>query len=122
MTASTVRARSRRTVENPAYAAFVRRVLAAYGRRAADDIEALASLVALALEVDAAARLAVAGLRAHKHPYSWQDIAARLGVTRQAAHTRFGNQPDATDVGGPVPNAAYVQSLLDLLDGQEATA
>lgn len=110
------------TVENPQFAAFVRRILAAYGRRAADDIEALASLVALALEVDATARLAVAGLRAHNHPYSWADIATRLGVTRQAAQTRFTRQPDTATPCGPVPDPGYLASLLDLLDGQEAAA
>src|SRR5262249_23840398 len=119
MTTTTTRSRERRTVENPAYAAFVRRILAAYGRRAAQDIEALSSLVELAAEVDAAARFAVAGLRAQKHPYSWRAIAARLGVTGQAVQIRYGKPTDTPT--GPVPDPVYVQSLLDLL-AEEANA
>ena len=119
MTTTTTRARSRRTVENPAYAAFIRRILAAYGRRAAVDIEALRSLVELAAEVDAAARFAVAGLRHQKHPYSWRQIAARLGVTKQAVQIRYGQAADTPTE--PVPDPVYLQSLLDLL-AEEASA
>ena len=76
-------------VENDQYAAFTRRVLAACSRRvAAGDIEALADLAHLAADVDTAIREAIAGLRGYG--YSWADIANRLGVTRQAAHQRFG--------------------------------
>ena len=116
---TTTRSRQRRTVENPQYAAFIRRVLRAYGRRAAQDIEALSSLVELATEVDAAARFAVAGLRAQRHPYSWRQIAARLGVTKQAVQIRYGQAPTAATE--PVPDPTYLQSLLDLL-AEEASA
>lgn len=77
------------TVENDAYAAFTRRVLAAHGRRvAAGDVEGLAALAALAADVDRATGAAVAGLRCAG--YAWSEIADRLGVTRQAAQQRFG--------------------------------
>jgi hypothetical protein len=79
-------------VENDAYAAFAHRILAAYARRiATGDIESLPLLIALATEVDTAIGQAITGLRAFG--YSWADIAARLGVTRQAAQQRWGTQP-----------------------------
>ena len=81
--------RVRREVENDAYASFLRRVLRAHGRRvAAGDVEALTDLVALAEDIDRAVAEAVSGLRGFG--YSWADIAARLGVTRQAAQQRWG--------------------------------
>jgi hypothetical protein len=81
--------RTRRQVENDEYAAFVRRVLRAYSRRVGDgDVEALVLLVGLAEEIDAAMAEAVKGLRAHG--YSWAEIGARLGISRQAAQQRWG--------------------------------
>jgi len=77
-------------VEHDDYAAFARRVIRAHGRRAAGDPDALAALVALAREVDAATGDAVTGLRAAG--YSWGDIAARLGVSRQAVQQRWGGE------------------------------
>jgi hypothetical protein len=79
-------------VENDDYAAFTRRIVRAHGRRvAAGDPDALAALVALAAEIDAATAEGVAGLRAAG--YSWAEIAARLGITRQAAQQRWGGEP-----------------------------
>jgi hypothetical protein len=83
--------RHRRVVENDEYAAFVRRSVAAYGRRVATgDIEALADLVALSAHLDRAISEAVDGLRTFG--FSWGDLAARLGVTRQAAQQRWGGR------------------------------
>ncbi|HZN72690.1 MAG TPA: hypothetical protein VFC00_13560 [Micromonosporaceae bacterium] len=82
---------NRRTdaVETQEYAAFARRVLRAYSRRVAGgDVEALRDLIALADDIETAIRTAVIGLR--EHNYSWAEIAARLGVTKQAAHQRWG--------------------------------
>src|SRR5882757_584765 len=82
--------RSRARVENDDYGAFVRRIVAAHGRRiASGDVECLRDLVALADEVDRATDVAVAGLR--RVGYSWAEIASRLGITRQAAQQRWGN-------------------------------
>jgi hypothetical protein len=76
-------------VENDEYAAFARRILAAYGRRVGTgDIEALAAMVALAEHIETAIRTAVIGLRSFG--YSWTDIANQLGVSRQAAQQRWG--------------------------------
>ena len=61
-----------RQVENDEYGAFVRRVLRAYARRVGDGDVAEA----------------VKGLRACG--YSWAEIGSRLGITRQAAHQRWG--------------------------------
>jgi hypothetical protein len=80
--------RPRRLVENDEYGAFVRRVLRAYSRRVGDGgVEALTLLVGLAEEIDAAMAEAVKGLRAHG--YSWAEIGARLGISRQAAQQRW---------------------------------
>jgi hypothetical protein len=81
--------RRRRQVENDEYSAFVRRILRAYARRVGDgDAGALALMVGLAEEIDAAIAEAVKGLRAYG--YSWAEIGARLGITRQAAQQRWG--------------------------------
>jgi hypothetical protein len=81
--------RPRRQVENDEYTAFVRRILRACSRRVGDgDIEALALMLGLADEIDTAIAEAVKGLRARG--YSWAEIGARLGITRQAARQRWG--------------------------------
>jgi hypothetical protein len=97
MTRSTVKPalttnRRRRVVENDEFAAFVRRVVKAHGRRVGTgDMEALADLVALSEHIDHAIADAVGGLRTFG--YSWTEIATRLGVTRQAAQQRWGGDP-----------------------------
>jgi hypothetical protein len=83
--------RPRRQVENDEYAAFVHRVLRVYSRRVGDgDVEALVLLVGLAEEINAAMAEAVKGLCARG--YSWAEIGARLGITRQAAQQRWGQR------------------------------
>jgi hypothetical protein len=84
------RSRGRRaTVENTGYAAFAARVIRGHARRIADgDIDGLADLLRLSRELDAATQQAVDGLRGFG--YSWAEIAARLGTTRQAAQQRWG--------------------------------
>jgi hypothetical protein len=81
----------RPVIENDTYAAFVRRVVRAQGRRvAAGDVDGLVDLLTLAQEVEAAIDAAVAGLR--RAGYSWAEIATRVGVTRQAAQQRWGGE------------------------------
>ncbi len=83
--------RARRQVENDEYSTFVRRILRAYARRVGDgDVEALALMLGLADEIDAAMAEAVKGLRAYG--YSWAEIGSRLGITRQAAQQRWGDR------------------------------
>jgi hypothetical protein len=65
------------------------RILRAYSRRIGKgDVEALALMLGLAEEIDTAIAEAVTGLRACG--YSWAEIGARLGITRQAAQQRWG--------------------------------
>lgn len=83
------RYRRRDVVENDEFAAFVRRILTAYGRRVArGDVEALADLIRLGRDIEDATDLAVTGLRVFG--YSWAEIGTRIGVTRQAAQQRWG--------------------------------
>jgi hypothetical protein len=82
------RRRRGRIVENEEYAEFARRVLRAYARRIGKgDIDEFAQMAAIAAEMDDILRQAVAGLRAAG--FSWADIAARTGTTRQAAWKRW---------------------------------
>lgn len=84
--------RRRDVVENDEYAAFARRVIRAHARRiATGDVEGLRDLVGLSDLLDQAITDAIQGLRAHG--YSWTEIADRLGITRQAAHQRWGGDP-----------------------------
>jgi hypothetical protein len=87
--------RRSRVIENDDYAAFVRRVIRAYSRRvAAGDIEAITGMAALAADFDDAIGQAITGLRSFG--YSWADIAARLGITRQGAQQRWADTPSTT--------------------------
>jgi len=80
----------RPVTENIEYAAFARRILLACGRRiATGDIESLVHLISLSDDIDNAIQQAVNGLRTAG--YSWTEIGARLGVTRQAAQQRWGH-------------------------------
>jgi hypothetical protein len=76
--------------ETPEYADMLTRMVRAYGRRVADaDPVDLARMVRLRAEVDAAIETAVHGLRGR---HSWAEIAAPLGVTRQAAQMKWGKR------------------------------
>ena len=80
--------RRKRQVENDEYGEFVRRVLRAYARRIANgDIDALRALNDISDDVENALGRAVVGLR--MLGYSWTEIGARLGVSRQAVHQRW---------------------------------
>lgn len=80
----------KRERETHEYAAMMRRMLAAHGRRVADaDPEDLADLIALRGSLDAAIGDAVRGQRS-SFGTSWSDIGRALGITRQAAQQRYG--------------------------------
>ena len=96
--------RRRRVTENDEYAAFARRVLRAWARRvAAGDIDAITDMAAAVGELEDAIRQGVAGLRGKG--YSWAEIAARLGVTRQAAAAVGRQRPGLNRCGRPRPPA-----------------
>jgi hypothetical protein len=76
--------------DNAAYLSFVRRVLRGYARRVGSgDTDDLPELVSLRSEVDELITRAVRELRVSAG-LSWAQIAAGLGVTRQAAQQRYG--------------------------------
>lgn len=68
--------------------AFLRRMVRAFGKRVGQkDPQALAEIVQIEAELYYATRRAVQSLR--DAGYSWAEIAAPLGVTRQAAQQRW---------------------------------
>lgn len=72
------------------YAAMLRRMIRAFGRRVGDgDPDDLAELVALRGELEAVISQAVKAQRATSG-YSWADVARGLGTSRQAAQERYG--------------------------------
>jgi hypothetical protein len=94
MSTTTARRKARRTqpVESTAgrdsFLAFGRRIIRAYGRRTVEgDLDALTGLVELQSELQAA--ILKAGADAHTFGYSWTEIGAALGTSRQAAERRF---------------------------------
>jgi hypothetical protein len=84
--------RPRRFKETPEYAANVRALLRALGRRVgAGHVDDLPEIVKTIAEAEAVLAAAVTELHTRAvEPYSWAEIAARLGITRQAAQMRFG--------------------------------
>jgi hypothetical protein len=114
--------RRRRVTENDEYAAFARRVLRAWARRvAAGDIDAITDMAAAVSELEDAIRQGVAGLRGKG--YSWAEIAARLGVTRQAAQQRWGGSGrDLTAAAARAPRlAASLTAVMVRRRGVPAT-
>jgi hypothetical protein len=110
--------KERGTVENTEFAAFARRILRAFGRRVAQgDIEALPELVDLADSLTDAITCAVIGLR--DFGYSWTDVAARLGVSKQTAQQRWslGTAPDRPSI---LPDASADYTLFDDLQTEAA--
>jgi hypothetical protein len=109
------RKRGKRVVENPEYASFARRVLKAYARRVAGgDIEALRELSVFVSDVDAATRVAVAGLR--RWGYSWTDIANRVGMSKQAAQQRWGDPAERHALDRRLLEAGLCVSVKTLVE------
>lgn len=85
----------RRDTETTDYAAMMRRMIRAHGRRvaAADDVD-LVELVELRDVLEQAIADAVTGQR-EQLGRSWADIARGLGTSRQAAQQRYGKPASA---------------------------
>lgn len=82
--------RAKRVRETPEYAAMVRRIIRAHGRRVGDADEVdLAELVAMRDVLEAAIADAVEGQRT-RWGRSWTEIGRGLGTSRQAAQMRYG--------------------------------
>lgn len=88
---------AKREREAPEVGAMVGRCLRALVRRAADgDTFALEQLATI--ERDLSGYVAEAGAAMHTYGYSYTELAAVLGVTRQAARQRFiGEAPTGVD-------------------------
>jgi hypothetical protein len=84
------------SIETPEYAAMLRRMIRAYGRRVgeADDVD-LAEMVAMREVLEEAIADAVAGQRAN-YDRSWAEVARGLGVSRQYAQRRYGSGAEHT--------------------------
>lgn len=81
---------TKRAYETADYAAMMRRMMNAHGRRVADgDVEDLADLLELQKHLDAVIAEAVTGQR-EQHGRSWADVARAAGTSRQAAQKRWG--------------------------------
>ncbi|HEY0701063.1 MAG TPA: hypothetical protein VGD43_25030 [Micromonospora sp.] len=76
-------------IETPDYAAMLRRMIRAYGRRVgeADDVD-LAEMLTVRTEMDAAIQAAVDRMR--ERGCSWAEIGRGLGTTRQNAQQTYG--------------------------------
>jgi hypothetical protein len=84
---------SKRERESPELAAFLRRMARALVARAErGDLDALTALRETRREIQAREADAVAGLRAKG--YTWAEIGAALGITKQAAEKTFGKDED----------------------------
>jgi len=87
--------RRTRVVENDEFGSFFLRILRAFRKRVAHgDIEALTALWQVRAELDREIHAAVTGLVAEG--WSYAEIGKRTGMTRQAAHQRWG-KPAAGD-------------------------
>lgn len=83
----------KRVYETPEYAAMLRRMVRAYGKRVADADEVdLAEMRAMRDELDAAIGVAA---RAQAERNSWAYVGLGLGMSRQAAWRAYGRQASA---------------------------
>lgn len=76
--------------DNRDMAAFLRRVLAAYGRKVQDsDPEDLTDLLALDQELQAVLAATVTHMRTNQK-FTWEAIGRAAGISRQAAQQKWG--------------------------------
>lgn len=81
---------TKKTYETTEYAAMMRRMVKAYGKRVGDaDVEDLAELLELQQVLDYVVKGAVQAQRENLGR-SWADIAQAAGTSRQAAQKKYG--------------------------------
>jgi hypothetical protein len=84
-----LRRRSKRTTESSEYVAMLTRIIYGYGYRVAQDPAALAHLRDLEAAMRDAVNLGIyAANKLGDRPYSINEIAAIMGVSKQAIHKR----------------------------------
>jgi uncharacterized protein with PIN domain len=89
---STSSERPVRVRENHEYAAMVKRMIRAHGRRVAKaDMRDLADLLSLRAELESVISASVSHLH-DDEGYSWSEIGEGMGVTKQAAFQRYGKK------------------------------
>jgi hypothetical protein len=114
LTPAPARKRRRREVETTQYAAFVARILRAYGRRVGADLDALGTLKAMRDELDTAIEDGVARLRNDPdQPASWAEIGDQLGIRRQSAQERYAHVGGARQLGGQPAHLRTFQNRED---------
>jgi DNA-directed RNA polymerase specialized sigma24 family protein len=79
-----------RVTENAEYVKFAERILRGLSKRAGGDVDTLPELRKLQETMET--RMTEAVVKCHEEGYSWAEIAARLGITRQAAQQRYGRK------------------------------
>jgi hypothetical protein len=102
-------ARRRRDVETSEYAAMMTRIILGYGNRIAQDPAALVHLRDLEAAMRDAVNLGIyAANKFGDRPYSINEMAAILGISKQAVHKRVQlgqavwNALEAAKANGPV--------------------
>lgn len=89
----TTKKRAKQEYETTDYAAMLRRMLTAYGKRVgAADVEDLAEMLALQAQLATIVQDTITSQR-EDLGRSWADIAQAAGTTRQAAQMRWGKKP-----------------------------
>lgn len=79
-------------LEGGEFEAFIRRCIRSWARAGGDgNPSALAHLRGVRAEADRALGVTARALH-DQHGYSWTEIAGWLGISRQAAHQRWGRQ------------------------------
>jgi Flp pilus assembly CpaE family ATPase len=93
----------RKVYETTEYAAMMRRMVSAYGRRVGDaDPEDLAAMLELQSVLAESIQAAVS-LQRSKHGRSWADIARGAGTSRQAAQMKWGKTESKAGDPGETP-------------------
>lgn len=99
-------------VEDQPFIAFARRIINAAGRRVgAGNVDALPLLIDLHRHLDTVICTAARQLNADDDGYSWEEIADRVGVTRQTAFERWSPNTNRPRKGFAEAQRKHLQGL-----------